>query len=376
MADLNYRFTGVNKAQLANEVRLLRQNSGTFRALEAAAAAAGYKTIEIQMAADLLPGDIADSTKTDSSTRTIRINSDATGSWGTGGRQATVGEVIAHELAHAVVPKEFEKPSVWDPGESGTEGMWVRRQAGQVARDLGLPGANNADHLITRIPINETQGCTVQRPQGDGARDGVLFLDGSRGYNGIGAVMPPGSGSPGPTNSRRLAIDEPAQELPPGASGDPSAQRRLTRVTPPQTAISLENSRTFGDRLGNWSSFPVGIAPLPPSDRPASFGDRFSFPADGPAPAPQPSGSETVRILSRSIVGQPQAPVIDTSAPAPSLAPSDENGFSGGLPGRLIALGGIDPQNPTQPAPSPLDDQLRGFYRDDPLQPCLVRRQR
>jgi hypothetical protein len=39
-------------------------------------------------------------------------------------------------------------------------------------------------------------------------------------------------------------------------------------------------------------------------------------------------------------------------------------------------LAGIDPQNPTQPAPPPLDDQLRGFYRDDPLQPWLVRRQR
>jgi hypothetical protein len=41
MADLVYRFTGVNTAQLANEVRLLRQNSSTFRALEEAAAAAG-----------------------------------------------------------------------------------------------------------------------------------------------------------------------------------------------------------------------------------------------------------------------------------------------------------------------------------------------
>jgi hypothetical protein len=54
MADLNYRFTGVNTAQLENEVRLLRQNSSTFRALEAAAATAGYKTIEIQMGAPVL----------------------------------------------------------------------------------------------------------------------------------------------------------------------------------------------------------------------------------------------------------------------------------------------------------------------------------
>jgi hypothetical protein len=43
MADLTYKITGVNTAQLANEVRILRQNSSTFRAL------GGYKTIEIQM---------------------------------------------------------------------------------------------------------------------------------------------------------------------------------------------------------------------------------------------------------------------------------------------------------------------------------------
>jgi hypothetical protein len=38
-------------------------------------------------------------------------------------------------------------------------------------------------------------------------------------------------------------------------------------------------------------------------------------------------------------------------------------------------LGGVTSQNSTQPAPS-LDDCLRGFYRDDPLQPWFVQRQR
>ena len=56
MADPTYKFTGVNTAQLENEVRLLRQNSSTFRAMEAAATARGYKTIEVQMGAGLLPG--------------------------------------------------------------------------------------------------------------------------------------------------------------------------------------------------------------------------------------------------------------------------------------------------------------------------------
>ena len=77
MAGLTYKFTGVNTTQLANEVQRLRRNSSTFQALEAAAAAAGYTTIEIKMGAGLLPGDIANSTKTNSSTRTILINSDA-----------------------------------------------------------------------------------------------------------------------------------------------------------------------------------------------------------------------------------------------------------------------------------------------------------
>ena len=33
---------------------------------------------------------------------------------------------------------------------------------------------------------------------------------------------------------------------------------------------------------------------------------------------------------------------------------------------------GVDPEIRTQLAPPPLDDQLRGFYRDDPLQPRFV----
>ena len=130
MTDLSYKFIGVNTAQLANEVRILRQSSSAFRALEAAAAAAGYTMIEIQMSAGLLPTDIADSTRTNSFTRTLRINSDESGSWGVGGRQATVGEVIAHELAHAVVPSQYRQPATTDPQERDTEGMWVRRQAG------------------------------------------------------------------------------------------------------------------------------------------------------------------------------------------------------------------------------------------------------
>jgi hypothetical protein len=208
MADLNYVVTGVNTTQLANEVRILQQNSSTFRDLEAAAVANGYTTIEIRMGERLVTSTIADSSKVDGTTWRIRIDSDATGSWGVGGRQATVAEVIAHELAHAVVPEQYRQPGVIDFTESGSEGMWVRRQAGLVATDLGIFGPNNADHLITVIQVNTIQGCTIERPQGDGPADGVLFLDGSRGYNGIGSTIPPGSGSRDSINSHRLANGE------------------------------------------------------------------------------------------------------------------------------------------------------------------------
>jgi hypothetical protein len=49
--------------------------------------------------------------------------------------------------------------------------------------------------------------------------------------------------------------------------------------------------------------------------------------------------------------------------------------FPGGLLSRLAALAGIDPQDPSQLAP-PLDEQLRGFYRDDPIRPWFVQRRR
>jgi hypothetical protein len=266
VADPTYKFSGVNAAQLANEVRLLRQNSSTFRALEAAATAAGYKTIEIQMGAGLLPGDIADSTKTDSSTRTIRINSDATGSWGVGGRQATVGELIAHELAHAVIPKEFAEPGRYNPTESGTEGMWVRRQAGQVASDLGLPGANNADYPLTPIPVDKEQACTWGNRRATTPQDGVLFLDGSRGYNGIGSAVPPGSGTQNPSTSRRLATDE---------------------------------TGPFSDRFGNWGSAPASTAPLAAPDHPESFDSRFGSWGTAPAGRFGDTRSPVLRALEK-----------------------------------------------------------------------------
>jgi hypothetical protein len=56
--------------------------------------------------------------------------------------------------------------------------------------------------------------------------------------------------------------------------------------------------------------------------------------------------------------------------------PRDNPNSPGGLAGRIAALAGINPLNPTQPAPPPLDDELRGFYRDDPMQPWFLQGQR
>jgi len=42
--------------------------------------------------------------------------------------------------------------------------------------------------------------------------------------------------------------------------------------------------------------------------------------------------------------------------PASPIVSAENPNFSGGLLGRFVALAGIDPQNPNQPAP-PLDDE-------------------
>jgi len=42
----------------------------------------------------------------------------------------------------------------------------------------------------------------------------------------------------------------------------------------------------------------------------------------------------------------------------------------------IAALAGVNPQNPTQPASPPQDGELRGFYRDEPLQPWTLQRRR
>jgi hypothetical protein len=93
------------------------------------------------------------------------------------------------------------------------------------------------------------------------------------------------------------------------------------------------------------------------------------------SPAPQLQESQRplslmeayLEYVARLNGNKPQAFMFDQAAPFDA---SDPNPFSGGLPGRLAAIAGIDPQNPTQFASSPQTRGLAGsFYGGNPLQP-------
>ena len=83
-----------------------------------------------------------------------------------------------------------------------------------------------------------------------------------------------------------------------------------------------------------------------------------------------------LEYLKRLNANPSPASAIDTDAPGAPLVPSDDSEFSGGLLGRLMAVTGIDLQNPDQLAPTPQDDELRAFYRDNPVQPWTLQRRR
>jgi hypothetical protein len=109
----------------------------------------------------------------------------------------------------------------------------------------------------------------------------------------------------------------PSDENPPGL---PSAADN--------DVLSADQSNSFDDRFGNWTSSPAGSAPLTP---------------------PQPVTPPTQFVL------------------------PDQQNPHGGLAGWIAALAGIDPENPNQPAPSLFDDPRGGFKEDDSLQPWFAR---
>ena len=51
-------------------------------------------------------------------------------------------------------------------------------------------------------------------------------------------------------------------------------------------------------------------------------------------------------------------------------------GFSGGLPGRMLAIAGVDPDDPTRIARQPGDAELNSFVGNGPFPPWTLQRKR
>jgi hypothetical protein len=83
-----------------------------------------------------------------------------------------------------------------------------------------------------------------------------------------------------------------------------------------------------------------------------------------------------VRSLSRVSGNNSPASGFEPSAPAVQFALPGSPNSSSRIANWIAALAGVDPQNPMQAATSPPDDQLRGSYVDDPLQPWFTQRPR
>jgi hypothetical protein len=162
-----------------------------------------------------------------------------------------------------------------------------------------------------------------------------------------------------------------------GATGDPNRSNALDDLI---------------SNFGRWQapSLNAGAAPPPVPNRRISLsnGNDSNSPSNGTGttfgpPITAPSDSQRplslndayLEYLKRLNASQPQALALEPSAPSPPLAPPDDSSFSGGLPGRLAALLGVDPQNPDQPAPPPSDDDLRALY-GDLMRPWLLQGQR
>jgi hypothetical protein len=172
---------------------------------------------------------------------------------------------------------------------------------------------------------------------------------------------------------------------------------RLVRVngkTPPAwpaAPVAPSNNRNSVDNsFGNWISSPEGNTPRNPNQPlpPAEPGRPLGIFTGKPMPlwtTPPPlgglldhSGASGNDGRSTPLGGVPNGKKSATGGgvPAAPIAPTDNPYPAGGLAGWLATLAGVDPQNPTQAAPPPLANGLRDYYRDDPVQPWLLRGQR
>src|SRR5258708_16292802 len=150
-----------------------------------------------------------------------------------------------------------------------------------------------------------------------------------------------------------------------GMRGNPPGSVFETSAPPARFALpsSLNSSRGLAD----WIAGLAGVDPQNPTQA---------------APSPQIGGTPAtitgVQGPRRSPANGNNSPAseFDPSTPEASTVPAGNPYFPVGLPGLIAAIAGIDPQHPNQFAPPPLDEGLRGFYRDDPVQPWFVRGRR
>jgi len=179
-------------------------------------------------------------------------------------------------------------------------------------------------------------------------------------------------------------------------------------LSPSNEVRSPDDRAFFGDRFGNWTSPSESIAPFNPDSTAAppepgrplgifsgkpmpewtvppplgglsnnsntstnwytTLGGNFLPPAGGAndrrdPPEPQESqgplslNDAYLEYVARLNRNKPQASTLDPTAPPAPFDASDPNAFSGGLLGRYVALGGLDPENLNLPALPPLDDE-------------------
>ncbi len=184
---------------------------------------------------------------------------------------------------------------------------------------------------------------------------------------------------------------------PPQAAGTPRiSSSKLVRILSrriadqsPESAFdtsapaALDRQDSFGDRFGNFTSFPDGVIPrtpnltVPPSDPGRPLGifsgkpmpRRITSPPIWGLPDNSAASGNDDRDWLTNLGGllwdgnKSRPPVIDAAAPASPIVSTDNPNFSGGLLGRLAALAGVDPQNPNQPAPPSDDEQEQADMR-------------
>jgi hypothetical protein len=153
----------------------------------------------------------------------------------------------------------------------------------------------------------------------------------------------------------------------PGNSTKPIRYLRRTDGSTPPASVSdtgapvarfvLPDQLNSSSDPTDWGAALAGLA-VPPQRRGAfvSGNDALSRATDArPGQSQGPTAStllEYIQHLNQLSANTPQAPILERGAPGASLAPSDSPAPMG-LPGRLAALAGIDPDNPDQLAPPP-----------------------